>query len=100
VSKVSRGKHHLLQTFVFSATLTLPAQLHKRLRKGGGGSSGAASLESLMDRYACVCVCVCWGGGAGGEGGAVGKAFHGAWGGVGVIWVGAGGWRAGGGGPS
>eukprot|EP00775_Hariotina_reticulata_P001872 gene1872-2209_t len=40
----------LLQTFVFSATLTLPAQLHKRLRRGGGGSSGAASLESLMDR--------------------------------------------------
>ncbi|WIA42627.1 hypothetical protein OEZ86_008600 [Tetradesmus obliquus] len=45
-----RGQHHLLQTFVFSATLALPAALHKRLRRGGGGSSGAASLENLMDR--------------------------------------------------
>lgn len=37
------------QTFVFSATLTLPSELKKRLRKGGGGASGAASLEQLMD---------------------------------------------------
>jgi hypothetical protein len=50
------GHKQLLQTFVFSATLTLPAQLHKRLRRGGGGSSGAASLDSLMDRcHACSC---------------------------------------------
>ncbi|KAF6262592.1 hypothetical protein COO60DRAFT_1699171 [Scenedesmus sp. NREL 46B-D3] len=48
--ELPRGRHHLLQTFVFSATLTLPEQLHKRLRRGGGGSSGAASLENLMDR--------------------------------------------------
>ena len=37
------------QTFVFSATLMLPSELKKRLRKGGGGASGAASLEQLMD---------------------------------------------------
>lgn len=30
--------------------LGLPAQLHKRLRRGG--LSGAASLDSLMDRWA------------------------------------------------
>ncbi|EFJ42527.1 hypothetical protein VOLCADRAFT_31081, partial [Volvox carteri f. nagariensis] len=46
-----RGKKHLLQTFVFSATLTLPLFLKKRLRRGGGGAGGgAATLESLMDR--------------------------------------------------
>jgi hypothetical protein len=45
-----RGRQ-LLQTFVFSATLALPAHLHKRLRKGGGGSSGAASLDNLMNRW-------------------------------------------------
>ncbi|GBF94480.1 DEAD-box ATP-dependent RNA helicase [Raphidocelis subcapitata] len=39
-----------LQTMVFSATLTLPASLRKRLRRGGGGSSGAATLEGLMGR--------------------------------------------------
>ena len=39
-----------LQTFVFSATLTLPAALRKRLRKGGGGATGSASLDALMDR--------------------------------------------------
>jgi ATP-dependent RNA helicase DDX24/MAK5 len=38
-----------LQTFVFSATLTLPTNLRKRLRKGGGGASGSAGLENLMD---------------------------------------------------
>jgi ATP-dependent RNA helicase DDX24/MAK5 len=38
------------QTMVFSATLTLPAALRKRLRKGGGGQSGAATLDALMDR--------------------------------------------------
>jgi DEAD/DEAH box helicase len=52
----SRSKRHLLQIMVFSATLTLPAALHKRLRRGGGGSSGAASLESLMDRWVVVLV--------------------------------------------
>lgn len=49
---VSRSKKHLLQTFVFSATLTLPQSMHKRLRKGGGGSSGAATLDNLMNRCA------------------------------------------------
>ena len=39
-----------MQTFVFSATLTLPGALRKRLRKGGGGASGSATLESLMDQ--------------------------------------------------
>lgn len=39
-----------LQTFVFSATLTLPSELRRRLRKGGGGASGSATLESLMDK--------------------------------------------------
>jgi ATP-dependent RNA helicase DDX24/MAK5 len=39
-----------LQTFVFSATLTLPGDMRKRLRKGGGGASGSATLESLMDK--------------------------------------------------
>lgn len=33
-----RAGKHILQTFVFSATLTLPMSLKKRLRKGGGGS--------------------------------------------------------------
>ncbi|KAK9818992.1 hypothetical protein WJX81_001386 [Elliptochloris bilobata] len=37
-----------LQTFVFSATLTLPPALRRRVRKGGGGASGSASLEALM----------------------------------------------------
>lgn len=32
------GGKRILQTFVFSATLTLPMSLKKRLRKGGGGS--------------------------------------------------------------
>ncbi|GIL54325.1 hypothetical protein Vafri_9897 [Volvox africanus] len=46
-----RGKKHLMQTFVFSATLTLPLFLKKRIRRGGGGAGGsAATLESLMDR--------------------------------------------------
>ncbi|GFR48029.1 hypothetical protein Agub_g9861, partial [Astrephomene gubernaculifera] len=49
--KKGKGKAHLLQTFVFSATLTLPLFLKKRLRRGGGGAGGgAATLESLMDR--------------------------------------------------
>ncbi|BDA45127.1 DEAD-box ATP-dependent RNA helicase 13 [Coccomyxa sp. Obi] len=39
----------LLQTFVFSATLTLPQELRKRLRRGGG-ASGSATLETLMDK--------------------------------------------------
>ncbi len=49
-SRGKGGKGRLMQTFVFSATLTLPSGLRKRLRKGGGGSSGSAMLESLMDR--------------------------------------------------
>lgn len=45
------SNHHAApQTMVFSATLTLPASLRKRLRKGGGGQSGAATLDALMDR--------------------------------------------------
>lgn len=39
-----------MQTFVFSATLTLPATLRKRLRKGGGGASGSSDLDTLMDK--------------------------------------------------
>ncbi|GAX73897.1 hypothetical protein CEUSTIGMA_g1347.t1 [Chlamydomonas eustigma] len=45
-----KGHQHVLQTFVFSATLTLPGDKRKRLRKGGGGAGGGASLENLMDR--------------------------------------------------
>ena len=41
---------HRMQTFVFSATLTLPANLRRRLRKGGGGASGSSDLDALMDR--------------------------------------------------
>ena len=41
---------HRLQTFVFSATLTLPASLRRRLRKGGGGASGSSDLDALMDK--------------------------------------------------
>ncbi|KAG7669560.1 hypothetical protein Ndes2526B_g05899 [Nannochloris sp. 'desiccata'] len=53
--KTDAGKRGLrqgpkLQTFVFSATLTLPGEMRKRLRKGGGGASGSATLESLMDK--------------------------------------------------
>jgi len=52
--KNARSKRALqgpqLQTFVFSATLTLPGDMRKRLRKGGGGASGSATLESLMDK--------------------------------------------------
>ena len=39
-----------LQTFVFSATLTLPADLRRRLRRGGGGASNSSTLETLMDQ--------------------------------------------------
>ena len=49
-SSKSYSTGHFLQTLVFSATLTLPNDLRKRLRKGGGGGGGGASLESLMDR--------------------------------------------------
>jgi hypothetical protein len=50
VAQVPKGKH-VLQTFVFSATLTLPLSLRKRLRKGGGGAGGgSATLENLMNR--------------------------------------------------
>lgn len=40
----------LQQTFIFSATLSLPTELRRRLKKGGGGASGSATLESLMDK--------------------------------------------------
>jgi hypothetical protein len=49
-AKRRKGHSHILQTFVFSATLTLPGEKRKRLRKGGGGAGGGASLENLMDR--------------------------------------------------
>ena len=41
-----------LQTFVFSATLTLPAALRRRVRggKGGGAGKGGAGLDALVDR--------------------------------------------------
>lgn len=48
VSSSTAGDHRF-QTFVFSATLMLPSDMKKRLRKGGGGGGGAASLEELMD---------------------------------------------------
>jgi len=39
------------QIYVFSATLTLPQELRRRLRKGGGGAGGnSATLEGLMDK--------------------------------------------------
>ncbi|KAL6771203.1 hypothetical protein ACKKBF_B34340 [Auxenochlorella protothecoides x Auxenochlorella symbiontica] len=44
------GAPRSMQTMIFSATLTLPANLRHRLKKGGGGSSGSATLDSLMDR--------------------------------------------------
>jgi len=40
-----------VQTFVFSATLTLPTSLRKRLRRGGGGAMGGAGFEKLMDKW-------------------------------------------------
>ena len=48
VSNSTLGDPHF-QTFVFSATLMLPSDMKKRLRKGGGGGGGGASLEELMD---------------------------------------------------
>lgn len=45
-----RPRPHRMQTFVFSATLTLPAKLRHRLRKGGGGASGSSDLDALMDQ--------------------------------------------------
>ncbi|DBB02933.1 TPA: hypothetical protein ACH3X1_013532 [Trebouxia sp. C0004] len=44
------GRQKRLQTMVFSATLTLPQHLRKRLKKGGGGSSGSATLDRLMEQ--------------------------------------------------
>jgi hypothetical protein len=35
---------------VFSATLTLPAALRKRLKRGGGGALGGTDLDNLMDK--------------------------------------------------
>eukprot|EP00955_Chlamydomonas_euryale_P033962 349664-Chlamydomonas_euryale.AAC.1 len=46
----AQAKGQLLQTFVFSATLTLPVALRRRLRGGTGGAAGGVSLEGLMDR--------------------------------------------------
>ncbi len=45
-----RTSARALQTLVFSATLTLPAELRRRLRRGGGGASGTAAVDALMDR--------------------------------------------------
>eukprot|EP00889_Picochlorum_renovo_P000513 jgi/Picre1/27543/NNA_000510.t1 len=45
------GKRDALQTFVFSATLTLPSEMKKRLKRGGGGAGGGATLEALMDPF-------------------------------------------------
>ncbi|CAD7697637.1 unnamed protein product [Ostreobium quekettii] len=39
-----------MQTFIFSATLTLPQSLKARLRKLAKGPSGGATLDSVMDR--------------------------------------------------
>lgn len=39
-----------MQTFVFSATLTLPRTMHKRLRKGGGGAADGESMDGLMSK--------------------------------------------------
>lgn len=39
-----------MQTFVFSATLTLPRSMHKRLRKGGGGAADGECMDGLMNR--------------------------------------------------
>ncbi|KAK9864148.1 hypothetical protein WJX84_001573 [Apatococcus fuscideae] len=44
------GCPKFLQIFVFSATLTLPRNLRRRLKGGKGGASGSASLEKLMDK--------------------------------------------------
>eukprot|EP00191_Tetraselmis_sp_GSL018_P024721 CAMPEP_0177627994 /NCGR_PEP_ID=MMETSP0419_2-20121207/31509_1 /TAXON_ID=582737 /ORGANISM="Tetraselmis sp., Strain GSL018" /LENGTH=879 /DNA_ID=CAMNT_0019129203 /DNA_START=60 /DNA_END=2700 /DNA_ORIENTATION=- len=39
------------QIFIFSATLTLPKDLRRRLMSGGGGAGGnSADLEALMDK--------------------------------------------------
>lgn len=48
-----------MQTFVFSATLTLPASLRRRLRKGGGGASGSSDLDALMDKIPFRWVATC-----------------------------------------
>ena len=45
----SHPSRPFLQTFVFSATLTLPSQQRRRVKKGGGGGGGGASLDALMD---------------------------------------------------
>ncbi|GMH35913.1 hypothetical protein BSKO_03781 [Bryopsis sp. KO-2023] len=39
-----------MQTFVFSATLTLPESMHKRLRRGGGGAADGESMENVMEK--------------------------------------------------
>ncbi len=48
-TKQPNRKPPLVQVFVFSATLTLPAVLRKRLKGGQGGASGSSSLQTLMD---------------------------------------------------
>lgn len=50
----ARGRRAVpLQTFVFSATLTLPERLRKRFRVGQGGYGGRSqTLEQLMDKIA------------------------------------------------
>lgn len=50
VDGVQDPERGLQQTFIFSATLSLPSEMRRRLKKGGGGASGSATLESLMDK--------------------------------------------------
>lgn len=46
--ELQRSKAPLLQTFVFSATLTLPQKQRKRLRKGNGLSSSSWLASMLL----------------------------------------------------
>lgn len=39
-----------MQTFVFSATLTLPTSFHKRLRRGGGGAADGDNMDGVMQK--------------------------------------------------
>ncbi len=49
-------KAPLLQTFVFSATLTLPQKLRKRLRRGDTPCSGQGSSHA-PGQLICPCAC-------------------------------------------
>eukprot|EP00884_Botryococcus_braunii_P003437 jgi/Botrbrau1/13094/Bobra.0187s0053.1 len=46
----SQAVSRFVQTMVFSATLTLPEKLRKRLSRGSGGATGSGSFQSLIDR--------------------------------------------------